>query len=200
MGNQLFVSHNSDDEDLITNLSKCISRMSYKMYIASFEGISGSVYEDRVSFGRILKNEILNSEALIFHMSGGAQDHTLAWIAWELGVASEAGKPIIVIEEEQSSYDMPIPLLQEYILFDVEKRDSLRELRDCLIDILDDPNPSTDELAKCDHSLRKDIDPCMQSFRPWMNAQSSIIQCPSCRRNLLSTSSETTHETHQIDH
>lgn len=186
MGQQLFVSHNSDDENLIKNLSMCISRMSYKMYIASFENVSRKVESNKVTFGEILENEILNSDALIFHMSGGAADHTLAWVAWELGVAVEADKPIIVIEEENHNYDVPVPLLDEYILYETNDREAFKKLRDCLINILDDPNPDSDELAKCDHSVRRGIDPCMQEFRPWMNAKNNVIQCPCCRRNLLS--------------
>lgn len=178
---QIFLSHNSDDEELIRIINDTISHMEYKKYSADFENVGDQVLEEYEPASAILRDEIANSEAVLFAMSAGAPKHTLAWVAWELGVAAQARPPVVVLEEVDNEYNIPIPYLDDYVLFDKEN-DDVSELRDILEDIID--RPGSDAIRHsipCTTPYDAEQDGCQQEYGIWLRAQEQQFKCPSCR-------------------
>lgn len=184
MSGQIFVSHSRQNRDLIQRLSEVLSRTNYEMYTEYFERMGrsnrGSIDQD----SEILADEIQRSAALLLLTPPNPQRHTRSWIAWETGVAYQANRPIIVMEDVNTDYDLILPHINEYILFDCEEEEDLRDIRDFLDDLVrfyQGSNLPRRQQVTCYFPTEKE-EGCGQQFGIWLQARAKSFKCPACRR------------------
>jgi len=127
MSDQIFVSHSQEDEDLLLELDKVFGKVGLKQYRASFEDQMPPVSQN-------LNNEITRSVGMFVVLGRRAQakTHTMIWIGWEAGVAIHSGIPVWIVEDIHSEVTEPIPSFTDYVLWDSDKDEQKRILRDVL--------------------------------------------------------------------
>lgn len=55
-------------------------------------------------------------------------NHTRAWVGYEVGIASQLGQPVVVIEPENHRVDLPVPGATHYIQRPAEARENMSPL------------------------------------------------------------------------
>lgn len=138
MTDQIFISHSSEDTDLLDELDRVFGKVGLKQYRASFEDQTPPVSEN-------LKTEITNSVGMFVVLGRRAQakTHTMIWIGWEAGVANEAGIPIWILEDVKSRVTEPIPSFTDYALWNSKQADQKRILRDVIEEEFVHENPKS---------------------------------------------------------
>lgn len=189
--NQIFLSHDSNDEDLISLVSEIVASTPYEWYRAGFEGLSEDVKEEQKPASEILKQEIKQSNALLFLLGGDVESHTMSWLAWEVGVATgQRNTPVLVVENSNNPYDesVTIPHVDDYIRFGGQSDEQLSEVRDQLQEVIDfHKGKDIDEKRKIVHCATgplTETSGCHQKFGVWLDAKfgDEKFQCPACRR------------------
>lgn len=127
MAEQIFISHSREDTELLDELDRVFGKVGLKQYRASFEDQTPPVSEN-------LKAEIRNSVGMFVVLGRRAQakTHTMIWIGWEAGIATEAGIPIWILEDVQSNVKQPIPSFTDYVLWNSRSDEQKRLLRDVI--------------------------------------------------------------------
>lgn len=127
MSSQIFLSHSRHDEELLNAVADVFSKSGLKSYKAGFEQLGSPP-------SKTLKKEIENSVAMIVILGENADQrhYTKTWMAWEIGIATEVGIPIWVMEDVNRSVDMVVPYLTDYWLWDSNDEEQRRELRDVI--------------------------------------------------------------------
>lgn len=129
MTQRIFISHSKEDRQLIEAISQVFVRTGLSMITEYFENL-GAPAADQI------KQDIANSKAVVVLLGPGVEKkgHTMSWVAWEVGVASQAGKDIWVLEDMNSPSSVSLPNLTDYVVWNSEDENQLRELRDIMKD------------------------------------------------------------------
>jgi hypothetical protein len=124
---QVFVSHSSKDDDGKDFLQRLFGSVSHKAFFYSWEG-------PRPPHAETLRKRIEDSISVFVLLSPPLEEtYTLAWVAYEVGIAVGLGKPVWVLERFigsrgplglEAAIDVPVPGLTGYI----ERPDTLKEL------------------------------------------------------------------------
>lgn len=106
---QVFFSHSSDDEELVSLIQLAFQYTTVKPYFARLERAA------RNSADKII-HEIDNSEALfaLFTSNVFARTETLFWVLFEAGIAKGNGKPVYVWIDEGCNVPQCISYITDY--------------------------------------------------------------------------------------
>lgn len=124
---QIFISHSKDDDELIQAINEIFGNSSIRQHRASFERHSTPISGD-------LKKEINESSGLFVVLGRNAQirQHTMIWIGWEVGIATQLEIPVWIMEDVNSQLENPIPSFTDYVLWDSREEDHRRKLRNII--------------------------------------------------------------------
>jgi hypothetical protein len=127
MSNQIFLSHSKRDEESLRPIFDVLSKASLRTYQADFEEIGQNPAET-------LKQKIENSRLLMVILGPNAAEleHTKMWISWEVGVMTEVGNPIWVIEDINNQISLPVPYLTDYLLWNGKQKYQKWQFRNIL--------------------------------------------------------------------
>jgi len=127
---RVFVSHSRTDAEGQLFLSHVfnIPESRYRPYFYSI-----SPHPPHAS---AIRDLIRGCEALLFLLSDQMLDaedvvhanHTRAWVGYEVGVASQLGQPVVVIEPEDHRVDLPVPGATHYIQRPATARENMTAL------------------------------------------------------------------------
>lgn len=127
MASQVFISHSRKDEEHLLQLDRVFGKAEIGQYRANFEDQSPPVSED-------LKQEINRSRAMFVVLGPNAEaaTHTMIWIGWEAGIATQQGIPVWILEDVHSKVEMPIPSLTHYVFWNSKEESQQKLLRDLI--------------------------------------------------------------------
>ncbi len=129
MGNQIFLSHSKRDIELVNPIAQVFASTNLKLVMENFEGVANPPASE-------IQEDIEDSKALFVLLGPNTlyHEHTQNWIAWECGVAAQAGLPIWVFEDTNNPVDFPIPQLTNYLIFDSKDMSDLQAIRSIVIE------------------------------------------------------------------
>ena len=126
----VFVSHNRTDAEGQLFLSH-VFNIPESRYRPHFYSI-----DPHPPHASAIRNSIRGCEALFFLLSDQMLDakdvdhanHTRAWVGYKVGIASQLGQPVVVIEPENHRVDLPVPGATHYIQRPADARENMTPL------------------------------------------------------------------------
>ena len=110
---QVFVSHSRNDIE-----GQNFLRAIFDAPSSRFKPFFYGVFDTKPPHAETLRKHIRKSEAIFVLLSPEMrQPWTRGWIGYEVGIASQLGLPVVVVEpKHQAPIDIPVPCTTHYIL------------------------------------------------------------------------------------
>ncbi|MFC1994896.1 hypothetical protein ACFLVK_00625 [Chloroflexota bacterium] len=110
---EIFISHSKRDEDIKNLFSNVFAGLNVAGKFVEFEEYESPPWQ--------FIQERVNAAQSVFVLLGPhvwQLSHTRDWIAWETGLASQAGKDIWVFEPFEQWCDIAIPHVSHYVVYE----------------------------------------------------------------------------------
>lgn len=112
----IFISHSKRDEKLVRATKEMLINIGHSPIIEEF---IPEEQKEPIPYEEIRKNVNLSSCVFLFLTDNIVKtEYTKNWVMYEVGVASDARKRLIIFEREGMPIPYPIPYLTDYMLFD----------------------------------------------------------------------------------
>jgi hypothetical protein len=105
---------------------------------------------------------------------GPNPQYTHSWIGFEVGVAADAGKPIMVFEDYQDNIKFPIPYLDHYVRYNQTEEHS-RYIGKILSYNMPLQRFRSPDRIRCPYSN------CNAEYSYW-SRRTKMMPCPACRQ------------------
>lgn len=187
MNHTLFLSHSQRDKERIGTLSKALGHTYKKLYTDYWEN------QETLPASKRLREHISDSDAVLVYWGPSVEENdvTKIWVGWEVGVATEMGVPIFVLEDTKGMVTLPIPALTDYAVLDPTDEDSLRQLSNAIDRSLQFHIANSRLMPNMAITRQKRRFPdvqsfecvnCKQKYLIWLKAKKQKVICPSCNK------------------
>ena len=121
---QIFVSHSQYDTDIRKSFSEIFAISGVIPKHMEFETIKPPAWKE-------IKEQIKKSLAVFILLGPNIRRtcFTENWVAFEVGVSCAFGKDVWVFEPNDLYNDFPIPYLTDYVLYDLQVKESFEYIR-----------------------------------------------------------------------
>jgi len=130
---QIFISHSSQDRDLLNSIDRALSDVNVKAYFAERE-LAARNPADKIV------DAIRKSDAVFLVMTSRVTDRrdTRDWVLFEVGAAKALKRPIYGWKSHYASEPEPVKQVTDYASFDYQSERSKQEMVDAMKKIAKD--------------------------------------------------------------
>ena len=185
MAHQVFISHTKDDREFCNMFDVACARVGIKAFRSEFETIETPQWETiKKAINDSIAMFLLVGGQLVAHQSTPTPDwkYTQNWIAYETGLACQAGIDVWVICDHVE-INFPVPYFNNYEVWGVRTKEQVEFLKNILTGYNSGhtfPVPTWDRDTHCPHKE------CGISFNLHSTLQAgTTIKCPQCLGDMV---------------
>jgi len=186
MAYQVFLSHTKDDGKFLDDFDRVVARVGIRAFRSEFETIEIPQWKTiKEAMGKSIAMFLLVGKQLVAHQASPSPDwkYTQNWIAYETGLACQAGIDVWVFCDNNVEINFPVPYFNNYAIYGMSTKNNFEFLRNILTSYNGGETFTAPIDGKYIHCPYKEcgIDFNLHSQLP----ADTKIKCPQCLRNIV---------------
>ena len=177
----VFVSHSKLDEREKNFFSNVAAKAGFKTYMMEWESLANEYSGQRIA--DIIRSRWIEDVRVVVVLLGQnlqyppSPQYTHNWVNFEVGVASGANKPVMILEPIGINVEFPIPWLTDYYQYEFDNVSDLQKIGEIIQYYITNGFRKTESWFKCPNKN------CNAEYHLWKR-YNNYMNCPSCRTQI----------------